>query len=82
MIGLVAIPFGRISMRIDRRLRLVPVAILTALVAPSLFTPTSVAEPPILIAAAVTWVAAFNTRQPVVALVVGVVLLVALRAVM
>jgi branched-subunit amino acid transport protein len=82
VIGLVAIPSRGISMRIDRRLRLVPVAILTALVAPRLFTPTSVAEPQILLASTVTLVAAFKIRQPVLALVVGVVALVALRAVM
>jgi len=81
-IGLVAIPSGEIPMWIDRRLRLVPVAILTALVAPNLITPTRVTEPQVLIASVVTLIAAFKTRQPVLALVVGVVALVALRAVM
>ena len=82
VIGQVAIPSGEIPPRIDRRLRLVPVAILTALIAPSLFTPTRVAEPQILIASAVTLITAMKTRQPVLALVVGVVALTGLRAVM
>jgi branched-subunit amino acid transport protein len=82
VIGLVAIPSGEIPTWIDRRLRLVPVAILTALIAPSLFTPTRVAEPQILIASAVTLITAMKTRQPVLALVVGVVALTGLRAVM
>jgi branched-subunit amino acid transport protein len=82
IIGLVAIPSGTVPSWADRRLRLAPVAILTALVAPSLLTPSGVREPAVLIASIITAAAAALTRQPVIALIVGVIAVVALRAVL
>jgi branched-subunit amino acid transport protein len=82
VVGLVAIPSGTIPPWAERRLRLAPVAILTALVAPSLVTPSGVREPAVLIAAIIAAAAAALSRQPVIALIVGVIAVVALRAVM
>ena len=80
ILGLVVIPAGAISPALERQLRLVPVAILTALIAPNLATPNGVQDPSILLAAAVTAFIAAITKQPVMALLTGMLALVGVRA--
>jgi branched-subunit amino acid transport protein len=80
VIGLVAIPAGAISPALERRLKLVPVAILTSLVAPNLLTLSGPREPDALLAAGATVVTAALTRQPILALVCGLLTLVLARA--
>ena len=79
ILGLVVIPADAITPALERRLRLVPVAILTALIAPNLATPNGVQDTSILMAAATTAFISAITKQPVMALLVGMLALACVR---
>jgi branched-subunit amino acid transport protein len=81
VIGLLALPSDGLPPSAERCLRLAPVAILTALVVPSLISLNGIGEPAVLIASAATVVVTAALRQPVLGLVAGVLMVVLARLV-
>ncbi|MFN0071526.1 MAG: AzlD domain-containing protein [Chloroflexota bacterium] len=81
LIGLVAVPPSALQPWLAHRLKFVPTAILSALVAPNLMTPMGLQESPILLAAALTALASGLSRQPFIGLLVGLITVSVFRAV-